>query len=100
MSDFYILNDKTPVPCSSIEWAMWVEQDPINYRRIAWDEVGEIQVSTVFLGMNHGYHGQVLLFETMVFGGEMNEYQERYETYDEALEGHANVLKQVKGETE
>lgn len=96
MSDFYILEDKTPKSVSMMEWAMWVEQDPLNHRRIAWDEIETMQVSTVFLGMNHGYNGQVLLFETMVFGeGEMSDYQERYETYDEALEGHARIVAQV-----
>ena len=46
-------------------------------------------VSTVFLGLDHAFDGGTpLLFETMIFGGEHDEYQERYATWDEAEAGH------------
>jgi hypothetical protein len=39
--------------------------------------------------------GSPVLFETMVFGGEYDEYQERYHTYDEAEEGHKRICEMV-----
>ena len=39
--------------------------------RVARDTVGGMDISTVFLGLNHQYipGGRPLVFETMVFGG-------------------------------
>lgn len=54
------------------------------------DHIGEVLVSTVFLGINHNFlgEGRPILFETMVFGGEHDQEQERYCTEQEALAGH------------
>lgn len=59
-------------------------------------------VSTVFLGLNHNFYctGPPLLFETMIFGGEHDQYQERYTTKKEAIEGHKRALKIIKGNKE
>jgi hypothetical protein len=56
--------------------------------------LGEVQVSTVFLGLDHnfGFGRKPLLFETMIFGGKHDQYQERYSTYKEAEKGHAVAL--------
>lgn len=59
---------------------------------VAKDWVGDVEVSTVFL--RHAaphFGGPPLFFETMVFGeDEMG--QMRYATWDEALEGHQEIL--------
>lgn len=55
-----------------------------NCRRVALHVINGIKVSTVFLGMPH----QNGMFETMIFGGLDNDYQERCETYEEALKMH------------
>lgn len=56
-------------------------------------QVGDALVSTVFLGINHGFTGtRELWFETMVFGGPHDGQQDRYETYDQAVEGHKQVV--------
>lgn len=48
-----------------------------------------ITVSTVFLSWAHGYsNNKPLLFETMIFGGDHDEYQARCCTYEEALLQH------------
>src|SRR5262245_14898324 len=53
------------------------------------DDPKEILISTVFLGLDHQWmDGPPLLFETMVFNGPCNEFQERYSTWKEAEEGH------------
>jgi hypothetical protein len=68
-------------------------------RHVGKDEVGEVRVSTVFLGLDHSFSGgPPLLFETMVFGGEHDQAQWRYTTWQEAEIGHAQVLAKVKGE--
>lgn len=67
MTDYYILKDKKAIPVSNvIEWAEQFEK--LN-RVVKHDELGGVRVSTVFLGLNHGWNGEVLLFETMIFGG-------------------------------
>jgi len=49
-------------------------------------------VSTVFLGLDHSFYAgkKPVLFETMVFTseGSSNEDQERYCTWEEAVDGH------------
>ncbi len=55
-----------------------------------------VLVSTVFLGVDHGHSdGAPVLFETMVFGGKYTDFQRRYCTYDEAIEGHNNICELV-----
>ena len=69
-------------------------QDPT---RIGSDHIGEVWVSTVWLGMNHRFEeGPPLIFETMVFGGEHDEEQWRWSTPAEARAGHAAVVEQVR----
>jgi hypothetical protein len=67
--------------------------------------VGEQRISTVFLHFDHSLNfGQEMgpfppvLFESMIFGGEHDDYQRRYCTYDEALEGHNNLIKALEEE--
>ena len=63
------------------------------------DEIGDILVSTIWLGMNHQWGaGPPLIFETMIFGGEHDQWQERYSTRAEAEAGHAAALALVTGE--
>lgn len=74
------------------QWhAFW--KDPAN-RRVALTTVGDADVSTVFLGLDHSFRlaGPPLLFETMVFGGDLDERQWRYSTWDEAVAGHERVV--------
>ena len=52
----------------------------------------EVFISTIFLGIDHGFFGNAILFETMIFGGRYEGYQRRYETFDEAREHHNYIL--------
>lgn len=69
----YILdkNDK-PVPCNSfMKWARWFESAD---KRVELTKVGELEISTVFLGLDHSWgDGPPVLWETMVFDKERNE---------------------------
>lgn len=71
-------------------------------RNLRWDDVDGVTVSTVFLGLDHnfGWEGPPILWETMIFGGEHDQYQERYSSADEAEIGHERALALVKGPEE
>ena len=87
MTDRYMLEGKTPVQCTDLmEWATW--KGKAN-NQVASDAEGGISVSTIFLGTDRSCaEGSLILFETMIFGGEHDEDQWRYATWDEAEEGH------------
>lgn len=96
-TDNYILQGHTPVPEPDLmKWAAWQERER-EARRVALDKVGEVTISTVFLAMNHGWgEEKPVLFETMVFGGPLDEEQERYTTWEEAEEGHKRMVACVR----
>ena len=96
MSGRYILKDGVPVPESDLlAWAKWLEND--DNKRVAVTEVGEARISTVFLGLDHSFGtGAPVLFETMVFGGELDQHQQRYYTLEEAMIGHERIVAVVR----
>lgn len=88
---YAILNGHEVIPTSFEEWVQWSSKGFKAPKRIAQDffNDNQVNVSTVFLGIDHGFFGnKSLWFETMVFGGPMNGYQDRYESWEEAMEGH------------
>lgn len=93
MSMYYKLNeDKTVVPASR-EDAMEIFNTH-EQRRVAATEHGAVKVSTVFLVFNHAYdEGPPMVFETMIFGGEHDQYQDRCSTYARALDMHKTACK-------
>ena len=96
----YILNEhgQPVLEPDLIKWARWFED---GKRVLRQDRVGEILVSTVFLANDHNFmeEGPPILWETMIFGGEHDQYQERYSSREAALEGHEKALQLVKGQT-
>jgi hypothetical protein len=98
MGKNYILGDdgRTPVACDLMEWARQFEarHGDVDPWRVARTEITSgVYVSTVFLGLDHQWgQGPPLLFETMIFGGEHNGWQDRYSTWDEAESGHAKAV--------
>lgn len=92
----YILEGKTPKAVDDvIEWGQWFEK---ANRQVADTKLPHgVRVSTVFLGLDHSFgDGPPILFETMIFGGKHNEYQERYATWEEAKSGHKEAVKLAK----
>lgn len=78
-----------------------------EHRIIQQDKVGTFFISTVWLGLDHGYgEGEPHIYETMIFD-ESEEgpsypdwpdmYQERYSRWKSALKNHRRVLKVVQG---
>ena len=88
---FYKLDGKVPVAVTD------PRESSIGYR-VARDEIGDTVVSTVFLGLDHRHFGDgpPVLFETMIFGGQHDEWQKRACTWDEAEATHAAALDLVR----
>jgi len=93
---YYILVNGKPVETNDVKtWGEWFASDD---RRIARDKVGDSEVSTVFLGIDHQHgEGAPILFETLVFGGEFDEEMERYSTLEQAQAGHKAMVAKVSG---
>lgn len=96
-SKFY---DKAGVPLSLGQWCQLFED--FDYRRIAHDQIGGVNVSTVWLGIDHNWSGKgaPVIFETMVFGladlGLADREQWRWSTLEEAREGHRHIVGAVR----
>ncbi len=97
-TDKYILVGRKPIKASLKVWAKWMQT---ANRSVALTEglVGGKRVSTVFLGIDHGYSGGLeggppLVFETMVF--EKDEWAdiecERTSTWEEAEKVHEAMV--------
>lgn len=79
-----------------LKWAKWFEQAE---RIIRQTVIGEVRISTIFLGIDHAFGcGMPLLFETMIFGGEHGSYQARCCTEAEAIEQHFAACSRVRQE--
>lgn len=97
MNEHYILEGREAVPCDMMTWATWL-QNSRDDRIVGRDTIGASRVSTVFLGLNHRFDrgGPPLIFETLVFGGPLDQEMDRYSTYAEAEAGHAAMCKKVR----
>lgn len=103
MSDKYILNEAgEPVQCDDLmAWAHWYQSRRTNNAWIVGKtKVTEgVEVSTVFLSLDHwfgsGPHAP-LLWESMCFGGPLDNECDRYATRQEAEAGHASMVARVK----
>lgn len=76
--DKYILNDQgEPEPCDDLMvWGKTFRDK--GKRRVDATEIGESRVSTVFLGLDHGYgNSEPVLWETLVFNGPMDGEMDR-----------------------
>lgn len=97
----WILDEKgEPKVASLEEWARWFERAD---RQIARDELGEVLVSTVFLGIDHSHGlGPPVLWETAILGGrfEKDEWERRASSREEALVNHRAALEAVLGAAE
>jgi len=91
----YILKRHEAVLCDDLlEWATAFEDG--KSRIVCRTTIGDSDVSTVFLALDHQWgDGPPLLFETMVFGGPLDQEQERYATWEEAEAGHASMVERV-----
>jgi hypothetical protein len=84
----YILVDGQPVRVDWTVWGPWFE-NPDN-RRVRETEVGEVVVSTIFVGVDthHRRQGPPQLWETIVFAPGRSDYKERHSSHEDALGRH------------
>jgi hypothetical protein len=95
----YVLEGHEAKPARSAEeWGAFLAD--IRNRRVAYDERDGVRVSTIFLGIDHGFgmDGPPVLFETRVFGGQHDQMQIRYGTWAAAEAGHREICARVFGE--
>lgn len=89
----YLLGDDgEPVQThDAIAWGRWFQQAD---RHVAYTEVGDGYVSTVFLGLDHNWWGgPPVLWETMTFQIPGLQWeQRRYASRIDALAGHAEAV--------
>jgi len=90
---YYILNGHDVVAVSVEKWGLWFGEAD---RGVAKSTIGDATISTVFLGIDHSWDGPPpMLFETMVFGGLLDEEQERCSTWAEAKVMHKQMCERV-----
>ena len=82
------------------EWAVLLREPDAS--RVALDVITigerEFTVSTIWLGLDHGYDGKLAIFETMVFadGSWSDLYCDRYATEEDARAGHQEAVDLTK----
>ena len=92
---WYILKRGEPIKAkSSKHYHYWSSNS--KYKCVKQEHIDDIFISTVFLGLDHSLGSNIpVLWETMIFGGEHDQYQERYTSYKDAFEGHQLALNVV-----
>ena len=97
---YYILDEnKNPIPVEDVnEWARMFDKTVDRIVKKTTTSNNHY-VSTVFLGLDHSWTpGTIHIFETIIFSEDkdVDEYQERYSTWQEAEEGHDKIVKSLK----
>jgi hypothetical protein len=99
LSECYILEGTVPRKVKDLQELLEFNNSRPHHVRLT--SLKDVIVSTIFTVYNlghHGIHDEPVLFETHVFGGDMDGYEERYSTYEEARQGHHNVVDMVEGQ--
>lgn len=97
--------DQEGIPISLWEYSCRMDKD----NHIAEETIEDFCISTVWLGLDHSRSlvrlgikprtDPPIIFETMIFGPQGNrfdDYQDRYSTKEQALEGHKTACEYVK----
>lgn len=96
--DWYILNDDKTV--TKLPAGEYPKLSAFKSLHVGDNVVNDQRISTVFLQLDHAWLPETkpVLFESMIFNGEHDQYQRRYYTYDEALEGHKKLVQALEEE--
>lgn len=100
----YILVDRIPTPERDLnKWSRWMAD--FSNRRVAQYTAGQYFVSTVFLGLDHGFGrtAKPLIFESMVFlydtrrhdSKHKNSWMWRYMSWYDAERNHKELCRKV-----
>jgi hypothetical protein len=104
-TSFYMLDENhRPIPVEKAkidEWEAWHRN--LNNRIVGRTTINQYTVSTVFLSIDHGFGEKPMWFETMVIvkddsekGEHFADYQKRYETWEEAVQGHEDLCRIIR----
>ena len=103
MRFFVIKNDLSEVcQISQDDWNEHLDFDDNlgpwrTHARIEHWEDGDIEVSTIFAGLDgHMFRSIPPLFTTIVFNGDLDGEQNVYHTLEQARAGHIEMVKRVK----
>lgn len=100
MIDYYDRSGK-PISREAYSSLHGLEVNGSPYMRIAETFTEDCRISTVWLGMNHQYgDGPPVIFETMVFGGGLDQDAERWSTEADARAGHEKWVEKVRHEAD
>lgn len=91
----YILDEQNqPVECPDVlTWGRWFEASG-DQCKVGHTTFDGGYVSTVFLGLDHNFtQGEPVLWETMIFGGPHDGFQDRYTSRATAELGHQKAVK-------
>lgn len=103
MKHYYLKGHDVVIEPNFTKWAKEFEKGTkkvartVIKKRFLWIiPIGEVLISTVFLGLDCGFgEGSPQIFETMVFGGNHDSEQKRYATWNEAEKGHQEMVNMV-----
>jgi hypothetical protein len=79
-------------PIGMWDWCRLM-RDEASHRVALTELPGGVEVSTVWLGLDHNFGaGPPLIYESMVFGGPLDHVQQRYPNRVAALAGHDQLV--------
>lgn len=96
---FYILDADHNVVCVHDDLQKWGEFFESGKRHVAFDTFGNVDISTVFLGIDHGIprnSERPILFETMIFRDGEGDECWRCATWKQAEAQHNKAVELVR----
>lgn len=89
--------DHIPYEVTFEQWASGISYEVriVKQETVNVGTNSECWVSTIFIGLGECFTGRPY-FETMIFDGPLDMYQERCQTYEQALEHHATAITLAK----
>ena len=89
--------DRDGLPMTYARW-VWITETQPGYSVVGHDHVAGGLVSTVWLGLDHGFgSGPPVIFETMLFDiDDWDDHQDRYTSLDAAQKNHAYIVNMLK----
>lgn len=86
--------DRQGNPITTRRWGQL--HDDVDYVQIDDTHINGLQISTVWLGLDHAYgRGDPVIFETMFFGPLVNNVCVRYSTEAQARAGHEAAIRAI-----
>ncbi len=96
----YILDGHKVVPVAEdFDLGRWLTEHFAERVVAKTNLPGGVEVSTVFLGLDHGPQEKLpAVFETKIFGGPHADWTYRYTTWQDAAAGHQAVVEVLQAE--